>query len=1027
MRLDDLLDKQQKCWNDGDPVSIEDLLEDSPEVGQNSDAIVDLIYSEVLLRESHGECPAKAEYLDRFPNCRELIERQFQLHSALGPSKDRPPVDQSAVSTRTGAKTLGVSPQEIALPPNDLPGFELAERLGRGGSGVAWRARDLNLERSVAIKFLHESENDRGTERLVHEAAAAAKLVHPSIVQIFQVGKSSGVPFLVMEYVDGGSLAEKLRSGPLSVESAVSLVSEIGQALVHAHSKDVIHRDVKPGNILLSKTGKAQICDFGLARKLDAEQSLHETGDIVGTPAYMSPEQARGDRADARSDVYSLGAVLYETLSGRSPFQAANPWEILYLVNSTDPVPLRQLNPALPADLETISQKCLEKNPDRRYQSAEELVDDLKRFSENKPILARPVGTLQKFFKWCRRNRLVAGLGAATFLLLTALAIGSTIAAYKLSASNRQVRAEQQIASEATQQAVADRSLAVGSLNELVDTIENDLKNSSIPLRVKERLAQKAIIGLRQISQIEGDAEAMHASIVAKMQIADLQSQRGKNKEALTDAKEAIKDARLYVKLHPEADDQPILAKALHTLATICSQNMLLDELKIANNEARELLTGFLEEDPDNISLLRRQLHSINLNIDVAWPQMPGTEVAILAKKDAKTATRLYELGKDDPNALATVSAFFGRLGRSCLESNDLDGAEKYLSKSLDAINDALKIDPDGNEYQSSAGVAERMMGSLEYSRINFSKSQRHFENARQKFETLLAQDPANTRYSQNLANIAAMSIEPSSAMGNTDRSTMLLDKCIEINQQLLALSPGSVSSRGQIANALGLKMDIHLRTANWSQAVKDAQTMVNLLDGNEGEAPLTGAFVPFFRTAARISSDSAKIQLGQPIAADDATSRVGAILIAARQFALRNSNDELDADALAQIKLIDEKLDLATIPELLKYQSELPDVHAMLKQPDLLNQARIYSLQARILDQKPGKSEADVQQLNRLTSRAIDHLKQFSKLTPVALNMIYVEPDLKWLRKQAAFADAGLVMEGVDDEGTAIDDSQLP
>ena len=271
MQLNDLLERQLESWNAGNPISIENLLAEHPEVGERSDDVVDLIYAEVLLRELQGEHPEKIDYVDRFPNCRKLIEKQFQVHTAL-----KSDVDQEKLSTNVGRETLTSHGQKIATPPANLPGFELEDRLGRGGSGVAYRARDTKLDRVVAIKFLLDANDPRGTQRLVHEAAAAAKLVHPSIVQIFQVGHAEDTPYMVMEYVDGGSLAEKLSSGPLPIDDAVLLTIKVGQAIQHAHDQGVIHRDLKPGNILLATGGDPQICDFGLARKLDAEQSLHQ-------------------------------------------------------------------------------------------------------------------------------------------------------------------------------------------------------------------------------------------------------------------------------------------------------------------------------------------------------------------------------------------------------------------------------------------------------------------------------------------------------------------------------------------------------------------------------------------------------------------------------------------------------------------------------------------------------------------------------------------------------------------------------
>ena len=693
----------------------------------------------------------------------------------------------------------------------------------------------------------------------------------------------------------------------------------------------------------------------------------------------------------------------------------------MYLVNSIDPVPLRQLNPALPADLETICQKCLEKKTDRRYQSAQELVADLQRFVEHKPILARPVGSLQKCAKWCRRNRLVASLITVSVLLLTTLAIGSTISVFKLAASNRQVLAQQKAAQHATERAVADRSLAVDSLNELVATIDDDLKHAGVPIHIKERIAKKAIDGLRKISEIEGDAEAMHASIFAKMQIAELQSQRGKNREAVEVSKEAIEEARQYVELHPLADDQPILVKALQSLATIYSFNFRQGELKIVNDEATKLLENFLEKDPDNVSLLRRQLHSINLNIDLLWLQQPPAQVAVISARSAETASRLYKLGSDDSDALSTVSAFYGRLGRSYLENNQLKLAGKYLELASVSINDALKIDPNSDEYGLSAGVAERMLGTLEFRQIHFGKSQMHFENARQRFEALLQKDPANTRYSQNIANIAAMSIGPFTATGNIDQSRKLLDRCLKINRRLLAMAPGSLDQRSQIANALALKLDIHARSNAWKQAIDDCQELVTLLDGQSGEQPLTINSAPLFKMSAKVVSGAAKVQLGQPISFDDANTRYIAMFTAIRQFALRSSANELDEITLAQLKLIDKDLEVATASELLTHLSQLPNVHPLFKQQELLYRARFFTLQAQRLDLKNEKSDSVEKRIEELTGHAIDSLKQFASLSPVALNMIYVEPELKWLRKQPEFSAAGMLIPGADDEGIAV------
>jgi serine/threonine protein kinase len=226
------------------------------------------------------------------------------------------------------------------------------------------------------------------------------------------LSENSGAPFIVMEFIHGGSLAERLQKGPLPVKEAVEMARQVADAIASAHEKSLVHRDLKPGNILLDHDKTPRVCDFGLARRLNTDETLHLTGDIVGTPAYMPPEQARGEHVDVRADVYALGAVLYETLTGRPPFQAATPWEILHQVLTTDVVPLRQLNPGLPRDLETICAKCLEKNAGKRYSSAQEVQGELTRFQRGEPIQARPIGRAARFLKWVRRNPPVAGIGS---------------------------------------------------------------------------------------------------------------------------------------------------------------------------------------------------------------------------------------------------------------------------------------------------------------------------------------------------------------------------------------------------------------------------------------------------------------------------------------------------------------------------------------------------------------------------------------------------------------------------------------
>jgi serine/threonine-protein kinase len=269
----------------------------------------------------------------------------------------------------------------------------LLGELGRGSMGVVYRARQLSLNRLVALKVIlagaHATAEERA--RFRREAAAVARLQHGHIVQVFEVGEHQGLPFFSLELCPGGGLDGKLNGTPLPPAEAAALVETLARAAHAAHQKGVVHRDLKPANVLLAEDGTPKIADFGLARKLD-EAGQTRTGAVLGTPSYMAPEQARGKGHEAGPavDTYALGAVLYECLTGRPPFRAATTAETLLQVISDDPVPPSRLAPATPRDLETVCLKCLHKEPSRRYASALDLAEDLRRFLAGEPVRARP-------------------------------------------------------------------------------------------------------------------------------------------------------------------------------------------------------------------------------------------------------------------------------------------------------------------------------------------------------------------------------------------------------------------------------------------------------------------------------------------------------------------------------------------------------------------------------------------------------------------------------------------------------------
>jgi WD40 repeat protein/tRNA A-37 threonylcarbamoyl transferase component Bud32 len=315
-----------------------------------------------------------------------------------------------------------------------LPGYEVLDTLGRGGMGVVYKARQVGLDRVVALKMILAGSyaGPELLDRFRAEAQAVARLRHPGIVQVYEVSEADGLPFFSLEFVEGGSLRDRLAGEPQPPAAAATLAEKLARAVQAAHEAGVVHRDLKPANVLLTADGTPKITDFGLAKNTEADSGRTHTGQVMGTPSYMAPEQAAGQTRDVgpRTDVYALGAVLYETLTGRPPFRGTSVRETLEQVCNQEPVPPSRLQPGCPRDLETVCLKCLQKEPSRRYESAAALADDLTRFLKGEPVRARPVGRAERLGRcWCRRNPVLATVtGLAALLavgLITTLAVGN--------------------------------------------------------------------------------------------------------------------------------------------------------------------------------------------------------------------------------------------------------------------------------------------------------------------------------------------------------------------------------------------------------------------------------------------------------------------------------------------------------------------------------------------------------------------------------------------------------------------------
>ncbi|HMO87447.1 MAG TPA: protein kinase [Lacipirellulaceae bacterium] len=396
--------------------------------------------------------------------------------------------------------------------------------MGRGGMGVVYKARDLKLNRDVAIKMIlgGVAAGSSAFQRFLNEAAALAAIQHPSIVQVHERGEWQGLPYFVMEFCAGGSLTDQVREQPLDGRAAATVVEQLARGVGAAHSRGILHRDLKPDNVLFAADGTPKISDFGLAKQFEenpladargsdnpsrdrkgAGGDLTRTGAVMGTPSYMAPEQARGEskRVGPAAEVWALGAILYRLTTGRPPFLGANAVETIRQVVDAEPISPSDLTPGLPRDVATIALKCLQKDPTKRYASAGDLADDLRRFLDGRPIVARPVGAIERAVKWVKRNPVIT---ASSLAVMLALAVGATVSYVKYLDAKEQERIanaarqaevervkERDRAIEAEQERVKERDRVIG---------ERDRAIEDEKLRVKER-----DIAVREASQRADD------------------------------------------------------------------------------------------------------------------------------------------------------------------------------------------------------------------------------------------------------------------------------------------------------------------------------------------------------------------------------------------------------------------------------------------------------------------------------------------------------------------------------------------
>lgn len=829
--VDQMCDEFEAEWLSNGSPAIETYLERADETIRES-LLRELLIAEMELQKRSGTTIDVRRYLRRFPEHQSLVQSvtadEQGFHSTKRLPGDATPPKRFVRTLKThcphcrNALEIEVDAslerlfcsacQNRFSLVNDDPRraptvsrighFELTERLGIGGFGVVWKARDTKLDRFVAIKIPRQGQlQPAETEHFLREARVVAQLTHPNIAQIHEVGNEGGTIYIVTDLIQGATLSDWLKTNFPSAIDTARLVVSIADALQHAHDAGIIHRDLKPQNIMLDDDSRPILLDFGLARRDAEEVTVTQYGDLLGTPAYMSPEQARGEAhsVDGRTDVYSLGAILYQMLTREIPFRG-DIRRLIHQVLNEDPPNPRQFNSALPVDLETICLKCLEKSPSRRYASARALSDDLSNFIEGRAILARPVSQLERVWKWaCRRPALASAISASALLLLTLIVVG-VFYNVRLQDSNERLQSEHRrsvrlydAGIELGRWTLRRHAADIGNLQggsavqeSLVDELMKYLERLEADAQGDPELEFDIAEGYARLAAVQGDPSANNL---------------GKNQRSMKSYRKSLAIWQRILARDPE--DTMLNLNYASVQGGLGSVHFVLGDIDQAQdnyNQAIQTLRRVRERDPEHseaklvLSLMLARLANVcHLKSETGR----ALELLVESLKHAKDASTDSSQQPEAHNQTVLVHL---RLGMLLLELATKENSPGKLLQAKPHFHVVMKELEDGFSLESSLAPDKIQVAKvlLQYGKFllvtegaeaALAYKNRALELRREHRRRDPDSSTVNRELSRTINSVAVVYQE----LGEWEESIELLEESLAISKELLAREPNNV------------------------------------------------------------------------------------------------------------------------------------------------------------------------------------------------------------------------------------------